>query len=159
MSQGQSSGDYFQDTPLEVKTKEDIIDGIMGEVTRLLNLQQFSIAAECRPPLSHRLNPSEQEAFSKKAESAATGVLHHSYRDAKIKGLRQTTQGLKNTLYDLFTNAKQSDFLTDDTTKRIPKEVLDNFMKIKNAQLRKAADASRGLVPTSNWFKERNYCV
>ena len=144
-------------SPLAVKSRNDIIAEIMGEVKSLLETQQFSIAAECRPPLSHRLNPSEQEAFSKKAESAATGVLHHSYRDAKIKGLRQTTQGLKNTLYDLFTNAKQSDFLTDDTTKRIPKEVLDNFMKIKNAQLRKAADASRGLVPTSNWFKEVNH--
>ena len=145
---------FIDDSPPVVKTRDDIIKEIMEHLKFLLKNQISSMAAECRP--KQPIRPFDRDDNSKKAESAATGVLHHSYRDAKIKSLQRKPTGLTGKLHELFTHINPSELLTKETLKGIPKEVIDNFVRIKNAKLHRAADASRRLVPKAKYFRALN---
>jgi hypothetical protein len=142
---------FMDDSPPVVKTRDQIIAEIMGKLEFLLKNQISSMLAACRP--KQPILSFNRADRSKQAAKGGIQALHHRYKESTIRSLRQTPPGLKNTLYDLFTNAKQSDFLTDDTIKGIPPEVIENFMKIKNSELRKAADGSRQLVSKANYFR------
>jgi hypothetical protein len=138
-------------SPPAVKSKDEIIDEIIENLKVLLELQISSILAACRPK---QLTLSfQREDESKKATKGGIQALHHRYKESTIRSLRQTLPGLKEMLYNSFINAKRSDFLTDDTIKGIPPEVTENFIRIKNSELRKAADGSRQLVSKANYFR------
>ncbi len=140
---------FMDDSPPVVKTKEDIIGEIMEHLKILLQNQISSILAACRP--KQPIRSFERDDNSKKAVKGAIRALHHSYRDAKIKRLQKNPTGLKDKLYELFNHIKPHELLTKETLEGIPKEVIDNFVKIKNAKLHRGAESK---VPTANWFKE-----
>ena len=143
MSQSQSSDDYFHDTPPEVKTREDIIDEIMGEVTRLLNLQQFSIAAECRPPPSDRLSPYEQEALSKKATDEAAPKLFQDLLSRQLLNTKNRPPAFIRSIVKSFTTPFPEQVFPDETLKKSQPLITNNAAEALGNKLSKHAGVDK----------------